>query len=80
VLCQSLENVQYFDCEEKAPIAIEAKWNADAFDSDGLQEFRKLHPNGVNLVVSANVDNAYTRTMSGLEVSFCSLAYLRQRV
>jgi len=39
-----------------------------------------LHPSGVNLVVSANVDNAYTRSVSGLEVSFCSLAYLRQRV
>jgi len=66
--------------EGKAPLAIEAKWNADAFDPDGLQAFRKLHPTGVNLVVSANVDNAYTRTVSGLEVSFCSLAYLRQRV
>jgi len=54
--------------------------DADAFDPDGLQAFRKLHPTGVNLVVSANVDNAYTRTVSGLEVSFCSLAYLRQRV
>ena len=66
--------------EGKAPIAIKAKWNADAFDPDGLQAFRKLHPNGVNLVVSANVDNTYTRTVSGLEGSFCSLAYLRQEV
>ena len=66
--------------EGKAPIAIEAKWNADAFEPDGLQAFIKLNPNGVNLVVSANDDNAYTRTVSGLEVSFCSLAYLRQRV
>jgi len=66
--------------EGKAPIAIESKWNADAFDPDGLQAFRKLHPNGVNLVVSANVDNTYTRTVSGLEGSFCSLAYLRQEV
>ena len=39
-----------------------------------------LHPNGVNLIVSTNVDNAYTRTVSALEVSFCSLAYLRQQV
>ena len=39
-----------------------------------------LYPNGVNLVMSANVDDAYTRTVSGLEVSFCALAYLRQRV
>jgi hypothetical protein len=66
--------------EGKAPLAIEAKWNADSFDPDGLLAFRKFHPNGVNLVVSANVDNAYTRSVSGLEVSFCSLSYLRQRV
>ena len=66
--------------EGKAPLAIEAKWNADSFDPDGLLAFRKFHPNGVNLVVSANVDNAYTRSVSGLEVSFCALSYLRQRV
>ena len=54
--------------------------HADAFDPDGLLAFRKLHSTGVNLVVSANADNAYTRSVSGLEVSFCSLAYLRQRV
>jgi hypothetical protein len=62
--------------ERKAPVAIEAEWNADAFDPDGLQAFRKLHPTGANFVVSANVDNTYARTLSGLEVNFCSLAGL----
>jgi len=63
--------------EGKAPVAIEAEWNAHAFDPGDLQAFRKLHPTGANFVVSANVNNTYARTLSGLEVSFCALAGLR---
>ncbi len=58
------------------PIAIEAKWSADAFEPEGMQAFRALHPGIVNLVVSANVDQPFEREMKGLAVTFCPLSAL----
>lgn len=58
------------------PIAIEAKWSADAFEPEGMQAFRALHPGIVNLVVSANVDQPFEREIKGLAVTFCPLSAL----
>jgi len=39
----------------KPPIAIECKWKSDAFDSRGLEKFRSIHPDGVNLLVAPDI-------------------------
>jgi len=59
-----------------APLAIEAKWQAEAFEPRGLLAFRALHPEGRNLVVASDVVAPYARTVAGLELTFCSLADL----
>lgn len=58
------------------PIAIECKWKATAFEPHSLASFRRLHPQGPNFVVCADIDTAHERTYDGLEVSFASLEQL----
>ena len=51
-----------------APDAIECKWSAGEFDPKNLLAFRRQYPAGRNWVVSADVDQAYTRQIKGVEV------------
>ena len=60
----------------ETPLAIEAKWNADTFEPKNLKIFRALHPGTKNLVVSANVEQPFTKIMNELSVTFCPLAAL----
>ena len=62
------------------PTAIEVKWQADAFEPRGLLAFRKLHPEGRNLVVASDIRHSYTRTVSGLEVTWCPIEQVGELV
>lgn len=53
--------------------AIECKWNSDAWSPRSLAAFRNLHPNGVNIVVSPQLEPPMIRTRGGFEVVFCNL-------
>ncbi len=61
---------------DTTPIAIEVKWNADAFEAQGLRAFRALHPGNLNLVVSANVEHPFQKTMGEFIITFCPLSAL----
>ena len=56
---------------------VEAKWNADAFESKNLVAFRSLYPEGKNIVVSHQTQPAYTRDTAGLSVTYSGLTELR---
>lgn len=56
-----------------APSAIEVKWSADAFESNGIRAFRALHPQGRNYVVAADLHRPYERQIGNLRVVFCPL-------
>ena len=56
------------------PIAVEAKWSsASALDGAALASFRRLYPNGGNLVVARDVARPFTRTIAGLRVAWVGL-------
>ena len=55
------------------PIAIECKWSANQFNPKSLLAFRKLHPKGLNLVVAVDIDQAYAKNISGIDVMFINL-------
>ena len=57
----------------KAPVAIEAKWKATAFDPSNLMAFRGLYPEGLNFVVAQDVDRAYTKRFQDVAVRFMNL-------
>jgi uncharacterized protein len=65
---------------ERAPIAIECKWKADAFDGAAIRAFRHLHPGGPNYVVATDVDASYTRTRDGIDVEYVALGDLIARL
>ncbi len=52
------------------PMAIECKWSASGFDSGNLEAFRKQHPDGENVVLSADVKAAYQQSFGTLKVRF----------
>jgi len=60
----------------RAPIAIECKWSADAFDPANLKAFRRRYPSGRNLVVATDVDREFERRYGDLRVRFVGLAGL----
>lgn len=60
----------------KPPVAIECKFSADEFSPGNLRIFRRRYPEGVNLVVSADVDRPFTREIDGLKVRFVGLSGL----
>ncbi len=53
-----------------APLAIECKWSERSFDPTGLRAFRKLHPNGTNWVVAADVREPHERVEAGLRIRY----------
>jgi predicted AAA+ superfamily ATPase len=52
--------------------ALECKINPDNFSTDSLKQFRKLYPNGKNLVISPFVEEAYTQKIKDIPIMFCS--------
>ncbi len=58
------------------PLAIECKWSAGQFNSAGLKAFRRKYPEGVNLVVSPDVDRSYSRSYAGMKIKFVNLSGL----
>ena len=62
------------------PVAIECKSKASAFDPIGISQFRKLHRGKVNLVVSRDVKEQYSRNFGDLKVTFVSLSDLNAAV
>ena len=60
----------------RAPVVIECKWKAGAFDPANLLLFRKAYPQGVNLVVASDVDQPFTRTHRGLKVRYVGVENL----
>ena len=54
--------------------AIECKWNADAWSPRNLAAFRKLHPHGLNIALSPQLEPAMARSRGGFEVVFSRLA------
>lgn len=64
----------------KPPIAIEAKYRAEAFDPAGMAAMRAIHPEGINLVVSSDAHTPYNRTYGSLEVRFRSLGMLAEEI
>jgi predicted AAA+ superfamily ATPase len=59
-----------------APLAVECKWKAAAFDPANLLVFRNRYPQGANVVVASDVDRPYTRTHRGARVRFVGLGGL----
>ena len=58
------------------PIAIECKWSADHFESRNLRVFRSHYPEGRNLLVAADVDRSFARSLGGVELEVVGLAGL----
>ena len=56
-----------------APVAIEVKWQAEAFDPRNLRIFRNAYPEGGNFLVAQNVDRPYTRRNGELPVRVLGL-------
>lgn len=52
--------------------AIECKWSPGAFESDSLDAFRKIYPNGRNFLVTPAVTTAFEKMHRGLKVEYCS--------
>lgn len=65
---------------DRGPVAIECKWTAEAFDPGSLAAFRRLHPDGPNYVVAADVDAPYERSRNDLRVEYLPLERLIERL
>ncbi len=63
-----------------APVAIECKWSAGAFEPRNLQAFRYQYPEGENWVIATDVDRPYRRTVDDLQVDFMDLEQMAQRL
>jgi hypothetical protein len=65
----------------RPPTAIECKWSAaSGVDPAGLAAFRRVYPDGRNLVVAADVDRPFERREAGLRLEYVGLADLVQRL
>jgi len=56
-----------------APVAVECKWTADAFDPANLLVFRRQYGEGQNFVVAQDVSRSFTKTFHGVVVRFLGL-------
>ena len=63
-----------------APVAIECKWSAGAFEPRNLQAFRYQYPEGENWVIATDVDRPYRRAVDDLQVDFMGLEQMAQRL
>lgn len=57
----------------RPPVVIECKWSASSFQPAALLSFRKKYPGGRNIVVSADVKDAYTHRVKEMPVDFVGL-------
>jgi len=65
----------------RPPLALECKWSADGSeDLAELKAFRRAYPEGENLVVAANVDRPFERTVGGISVEYVGLPDLVRRL
>ncbi len=62
------------------PKAIECKWSADDFDPRNLKAFRNRYEEGLNLVVSADIERAFNKRFGKLDVRFVGLPELCREV
>lgn len=53
------------------PLAIECKSKAKQLNISGFTAFRKLYPDGVNVLVCLDREEPETRNISGLDIVFC---------
>jgi predicted AAA+ superfamily ATPase len=65
---------------DAGPIAIECKWRADSFDAGALSAFRRIYPEGLNFVVSTDVDVPQRRGYDGFDLELVSLEQLIDRL
>lgn len=59
-----------------APTAIECKWSANGFQPRGMAAFRRIYPDGLNVVVSHDIDRPYQKTIKDMQVQFHSIQSL----
>lgn len=64
----------------REPVAIECKWSADEFDPASLWSFRRVYPEGQNVLVAHDVDRAFTRRYGELTVNVVPLSGFADRV
>ncbi len=62
------------------PVAIECKWSASGFDPASFSAFRSRYERASCLVVARDVEAPFTRTHSGVEVTFVGLGDLIERL
>ncbi len=62
------------------PITIECKWSADQFKPTSLSAFRRIYPEGLNLVVAQDVDRSFSRTIGNLTMKFVNLTGLSKEL
>lgn len=62
------------------PAAVECKMTSANFDASNLAAFRRLHPDGGNFVVAADVTRPLREVHAGLEVEFVGLEGLIERL
>lgn len=67
-------------CGRDACAAIECKWDPDEFSPANLMVFRKLHPRGLNLVVSPRITRGFERSKGDLRICYLNLAEAVQRI
>ena len=72
--------VDFVLANPQAPVTLEAKWKADAFDPSNLLVFRKAYPEGLNFLVAQDVDRPYTRTFGAVKVRFIGLVHLPESI
>ena len=60
------------------PTALECKWSVDSFDSRNLLSFRRIHPEGLNVVIAHDVDISFTRNYGNTEVIFTGISNLEE--
>jgi predicted AAA+ superfamily ATPase len=65
---------------DKPPIALECKWSADDFDARHIKAFRNRYEEGLNLVVSADVDRDFSKRYGKIDVRFVGLPRLHREV
>jgi len=63
-----------------APVAIEVKWKASAFDPANLKVFRTTYPEGSNYLVAHDVDRPFTRRYGDLAVRVVGLGQIPEIV
>jgi hypothetical protein len=64
----------------REPLAVECKWSASAFEAANLQAFRRVYPQGENIVVAQDVDRPFHRNYGEISVRFESLPSAISRI